>query len=77
MDVSHGGVDDRAVRHPLWSFGLGSGHHLLLRGFLVEDVSIGVGALGVLRLPLCELSRNQSEYLQKTVRQQSLNGRNM
>lgn len=40
VDVSHGGVDDGAVRHPLGALGLSSCHHFFLGWLLVEDVSV-------------------------------------
>lgn len=52
VDVSHGGVDDGAVRHSLGALGLRGGHHLLLRRLLVKDVSVRVRALRILRFPL-------------------------
>lgn len=55
VDVSHGGVDDGTVRHSLGALGLRGRHHLFLRGLLVKDVSVRVGALCVLRFSLCEL----------------------
>lgn len=55
VDVSHGGVDDGAVRHALGALGLGGGHHLLLGRLLVVHVAVRLGALGVHRLPLGEL----------------------
>lgn len=40
VDVSHGGVDDGAVRHSLGALGLSGSHHFLLRGLLVEYISV-------------------------------------
>lgn len=48
VDVSHGGVDDGAVRHSLGALSLCGSHHLFLRGLLVEDVSVRVCTLCIL-----------------------------
>lgn len=55
MNVSHGGVDDGAVRHSLRALGLCGSHHLFLRGLLIEDVSVRVCTLRILWFPLGEL----------------------
>lgn len=70
VDVSHGGVDDGAVRHSLGALSLRGSHHLFLRGLLVKDVSVRVCTLRILRLSLWELELgNNKDVLRLEERQ--------